>query len=79
MAARAPATATDLPHVPVLIAALLRLAAPVRGLWLDGTLGAGGYARALLAAVEAWWIAGDFRADRMACLGQLDQEVAARR
>lgn len=34
---------------------------------------------ALLAAVEAWWIAGDFRADRMACLGQLDQEVAARR
>lgn len=38
------------PHVPVLIAPLVRLAGPVQGLWLDGTLGAGGYARALLAA-----------------------------
>lgn len=38
------------PHIPVLIDPLIRLAAPVRGVWLDGTLGAGGYARALLAA-----------------------------
>ncbi|MFN3991979.1 MAG: 16S rRNA (cytosine(1402)-N(4))-methyltransferase RsmH [Tabrizicola flagellatus] len=38
------------PHVPVLIDAILRECAPVAGVWLDGTLGAGGYARALLAA-----------------------------
>jgi 16S rRNA (cytosine1402-N4)-methyltransferase len=45
--------AAEAPHVPVLIGPLVRLAAPVRGLWLDGTLGAGGYARALLAAGAA--------------------------
>jgi 16S rRNA (cytosine1402-N4)-methyltransferase len=38
------------PHVPVLLTPLLTAAAPVRGLWLDGTFGAGGYARGLLAA-----------------------------
>lgn len=38
------------PHIPVLIDPLIRLAAPVAGTWVDGTLGAGGYARALLAA-----------------------------
>ncbi|MGL4234620.1 16S rRNA (cytosine(1402)-N(4))-methyltransferase RsmH [Tabrizicola sp.] len=38
------------PHVPVLIDAILKECAPVTGVWLDGTLGAGGYARALLAA-----------------------------
>jgi len=38
------------PHIPVLIDALLRAVAPVGGVWLDGTFGAGGYARALLAA-----------------------------
>jgi 16S rRNA (cytosine1402-N4)-methyltransferase len=38
------------PHVPVLIEAILRACAPVSGVWLDGTLGAGGYSRALLAA-----------------------------
>jgi len=38
------------PHLPVLIGPLIRLAAPVGGVWLDGTLGAGGYARALLQA-----------------------------
>lgn len=45
--------ATTAPHLPVLIGPLIRLAAPVRGVWLDGTLGAGGYARALLAAGAA--------------------------
>lgn len=45
-----PPAPTQAPHVPVLITPLVELAAPVRGLWLDGTLGAGGYARALLAA-----------------------------
>ncbi|MEX2616081.1 MAG: CCA tRNA nucleotidyltransferase [Alphaproteobacteria bacterium] len=34
---------------------------------------------ALLTAVEDWWIAGDFQADRQACLTRLDQEIASRR
>jgi len=38
------------PHIPVLLAPLLRAVAPVSGVWLDGTFGAGGYARGLLAA-----------------------------
>lgn len=38
------------PHVPVLIGPLVDLVAPVTGHWLDGTFGAGGYARALLEA-----------------------------
>ncbi|WEF23671.1 16S rRNA (cytosine(1402)-N(4))-methyltransferase RsmH [Paracoccus sp. S3-43] len=37
-------------HVPVLLNPLLRTVAPVAGVWLDGTFGAGGYARGLLAA-----------------------------
>lgn len=38
------------PHVPVLLGPLLRAVAPVRGVWLDGTFGAGGYSRGLLEA-----------------------------
>ncbi|MEM7295803.1 MAG: 16S rRNA (cytosine(1402)-N(4))-methyltransferase RsmH [Pseudomonadota bacterium] len=38
------------PHIPVLIDPLIALARPVHGRWLDGTFGAGGYARALLSA-----------------------------
>lgn len=38
------------PHVSVLIDAILARVAPVAGIWVDGTFGAGGYARALLAA-----------------------------
>lgn len=41
------------PHVPVLLGPILETVAPVRGLWLDGTFGAGGYARALLEAGAA--------------------------
>ena len=41
---------TSEPHVPVLIDAILAAIAPVHGVWIDGTLGAGGYARALLDA-----------------------------
>ncbi|PKP75348.1 MAG: 16S rRNA (cytosine(1402)-N(4))-methyltransferase [Alphaproteobacteria bacterium HGW-Alphaproteobacteria-6] len=41
------------PHVPVLLGPLLRAVAPVSGVWVDGTFGAGGYARALLAAGAA--------------------------
>jgi len=40
----------DAPHVPVLLRPILAAVAPVRGVWLDGTLGAGGYTRALLDA-----------------------------
>ena len=45
-----PGPSTQDPHIPVLIEAILRECAPIAGVWLDGTLGAGGYARALLAA-----------------------------
>ncbi|MFD1882325.1 16S rRNA (cytosine(1402)-N(4))-methyltransferase RsmH [Paracoccus pacificus] len=38
------------PHIPVLLDPLLRACAPVTGTWVDGTFGAGGYARGLLAA-----------------------------
>ena len=39
-----------LPHIPVLLSPLLNAVAPVRGIWIDGTFGAGGYARGLLDA-----------------------------
>ena len=38
------------PHLPVMIAPLAAACAPITGHWIDGTLGAGGYARALLDA-----------------------------
>ena len=38
------------PHIPVLLRPLLAAIAPVKGTWLDGTFGAGGYTRALLEA-----------------------------
>ena len=41
------------PHTPVLLTPLLAAVAPVSGLWLDGTFGAGGYAKGLLAAGAA--------------------------
>lgn len=41
---------TPPPHLPVLLDPILRRCAPVRGIWIDGTFGAGGYARGLLAA-----------------------------
>jgi 16S rRNA (cytosine1402-N4)-methyltransferase len=47
------------PHIPVLIDAILRACAPIAGTWLDGTFGAGGYARALLDAGAARVIAVD--------------------
>ncbi len=49
MAAAARAADTD-PHIPVLLRPLLAAVAPVAGLWIDGTLGAGGYTRGLLEA-----------------------------
>ncbi len=41
------------PHLPVLLGPILRLAAPVQGVWIDGTFGAGGYAAGLLDAGAA--------------------------
>jgi 16S rRNA (cytosine1402-N4)-methyltransferase len=38
------------PHTPVLINDILDACAPISGHWVDGTFGAGGYARALLDA-----------------------------
>lgn len=39
---------TAAPHIPVLLGAILREVSPLFGVWLDGTFGAGGYARGLL-------------------------------
>ncbi|MBK5926650.1 16S rRNA (cytosine(1402)-N(4))-methyltransferase RsmH [Rhodobaculum claviforme] len=41
------------PHVPVLLGPILERVAPVSGVWVDGTFGAGGYARGLLQAGAA--------------------------
>jgi 16S rRNA (cytosine1402-N4)-methyltransferase len=39
----------DKPHIPVLLGPILRECAPIGGVWIDGTFGAGGYTRGLLA------------------------------
>ncbi len=44
------AAADNAPHIPVLIRAILNAVAPVKGVWLDGTFGAGGYTREFLKA-----------------------------
>jgi len=58
MAAAAP-TPDNAPHIPVLLRPLLKAVAPVTGVWLDGTFGAGGYTRGLLEAGAARVIAVD--------------------
>ena len=50
MAAAAEAKNTTSPHIPVLLRPLLAAVAPVSGVWIDGTFGAGGYSRGLLEA-----------------------------
>jgi 16S rRNA (cytosine1402-N4)-methyltransferase len=50
MAAAAARPTDPAPHVPVLLGPLLAAVAPVTGLWVDGTFGAGGYTRGLLDA-----------------------------
>lgn len=49
MAATQPQDPTA-PHISVLIDPLIEAVAPVTGIWLDGTFGAGGYTRRLLEA-----------------------------
>ncbi len=46
-------------HIPVLLRPLLAAVAPVGGVWLDGTFGAGGYTRGLLDAGAARVVAVD--------------------
>ncbi len=46
-AARAP---NETPHTPVLIDEIIDACAPIEGVWIDGTFGAGGYTRRLLDA-----------------------------
>ena len=50
MAAAAQANDPMLPHIPVLLRPLIAAVSPVSGTWVDGTFGAGGYARGLLEA-----------------------------
>ncbi|MES2144464.1 MAG: 16S rRNA (cytosine(1402)-N(4))-methyltransferase RsmH [Pseudomonadota bacterium] len=47
------ASSAQPPHIPVLLGPLLAAVAPVSGVWIDGTFGAGGYARGLLEAGAA--------------------------
>lgn len=44
---------TASPHIPVLLAPILKAISPVMGHWVDGTFGAGGYTRGLLDAGAA--------------------------
>ncbi len=46
----AAAVRDDSPHIPVLLDSILDACAPIEGIWVDGTFGAGGYARGLLEA-----------------------------
>ena len=46
----AAASAPSAPHTPVLLRSILTAVAPVEGIWLDGTFGAGGYTRGFLEA-----------------------------
>ncbi|MDW3181237.1 16S rRNA (cytosine(1402)-N(4))-methyltransferase RsmH [Roseobacter sp.] len=57
--AAAASSDTSAPHIPVLLPAILRAVAPVTGVWLDGTFGAGGYTRGFLDAGAAQVIAVD--------------------
>lgn len=58
--ARQTNTGSDAPsHIPVLLEPIMKAIAPVHGVWLDGTFGAGGYTRALLDAGAARVLAVD--------------------
>ena len=48
--ADAPQATSNSPHIPVLLRPILDHCAPILGVWLDGTFGAGGYTCALLDA-----------------------------
>ncbi|MFV0361134.1 16S rRNA (cytosine(1402)-N(4))-methyltransferase RsmH [Tropicimonas sp.] len=78
MAAAAPTTGPATPHIPVLIDPLIAAVSPVAGIWLDGTFGAGGYARRLLDAGAARVIGVDRDPDALALAGPLAAEYGER-
>jgi len=59
MAKHAAPTSETAPHIPVLLDPIMEAIAPVHGVWLDGTFGAGGYTRALFDAGAARVLAVD--------------------
>ena len=68
----------DAPHVPVLLAPLMAQLGPLTGVWLDGTFGAGGYTRALLAAGATRVIAIDRDPSALALAAPLKAEFGDR-
>ncbi|MDZ7906453.1 MAG: 16S rRNA (cytosine(1402)-N(4))-methyltransferase RsmH [Cypionkella sp.] len=66
------------PHIPVLLEQILKVVAPVRGVWLDGTFGAGGYTRGLLAAGAARVIGVDRDPAALAMAAPMQAEFGAR-
>ncbi len=73
--ARDPARA---PHIPVLLHPLLVAVAPVAGVWLDGTFGAGGYTRGLLNAGAAKVIGIDRDETAIAAAAAMQAEFGSR-
>lgn len=65
-------------HVPVLLAPLIAKVLPVQGIWIDGTFGGGGYARALLEAGAARVIGIDRDPDALDRAGPLVAQYGSR-
>lgn len=70
--------ASRLPHIPVLLGPILATVAPVQGLWLDGTFGAGGYTRGLLGAGAARVIGVDRDPSALAAAAPMQAEFGPR-
>ncbi len=66
------------PHIPVLLQPLLAAVAPVVGVWLDGTFGAGGYARGLFGAGAARVIGVDRDPTALAAAAAMQAEFGDR-
>ena len=66
------------PHIPVLLRPILAAVAPVQGVWLDGTFGAGGYTRGLLEAGAARVIGIDRDESALAAAGPMQAEYGAK-
>ncbi len=66
------------PHIPVLLRSLMEQVSPVSGVWLDGTFGAGGYSRALLAAGAERVIAVDRDPEVFVFAGELARKYGHR-
>jgi 16S rRNA (cytosine1402-N4)-methyltransferase len=66
------------PHIPVLLRPLLGACAPISGVWLDGTFGAGGYTRGLLDAGAGTVIGIDRDPSALALAAAMQAEYGAR-